>query len=153
MSEYIEIHFHHGEDIDVGIEEDDAEVVKDVDVEEDADFEVAVEDEDIGKNKAAKYAGCLAGAEDYSDSSDVDNEDTDEELDVDAEPGVDLPSKRKSNKVRYDPDCVGGSGASSSRQSTQTSQAGPSNASMGRARGTITRVSKAAFLNAPPPTP
>ncbi|WMV54501.1 hypothetical protein MTR67_047886 [Solanum verrucosum] len=36
----------------------------------------------------------------FIDSSDEPSEDSDEELDVLAQPGVDLPSRRKSNKLR-----------------------------------------------------
>ncbi|XP_070029117.1 protein gar2-like [Nicotiana sylvestris] len=62
--------------------------------------------EDISKNKADKYAGKLGGDEDYIDSSDICSDDFDDELDVEDEIGVDLPSRRKSTKLRYDPDCV-----------------------------------------------
>ncbi|KAG5576123.1 hypothetical protein H5410_056257 [Solanum commersonii] len=58
--------------------------------------------ENIFTNKAAKYNGKLGGDEVFIDSSDELSEDSDEELDVLAQPGVDLPSRRKSNKLRYD---------------------------------------------------
>ena len=58
--------------------------------------------EDIFKNKAAKYIGRLGGNEEFIGSSDEPSEDSDEELDVLAQLGVDLPSRRKSNKLRYD---------------------------------------------------
>ncbi|WMV52555.1 hypothetical protein MTR67_045940 [Solanum verrucosum] len=61
--------------------------------------------EDIGKNKTDKYAGKLGGDEDYIDSSDCWSDDTDEQLDVDAVRGVDIPTRRRSKKVRYDEDC------------------------------------------------
>ena len=38
----------------------------------------------------------------FIDSSDELSEDSDEELDVLAQPGVDLPSRRKRHKLRYD---------------------------------------------------
>ncbi|WMV33667.1 hypothetical protein MTR67_027052 [Solanum verrucosum] len=56
--------------------------------------------EDIFKNKAAKYIGRLGGNEEFIGSSDELSEDSDEELDVLAQPGVDLPSRRKSKKLR-----------------------------------------------------
>ncbi|KAH0712116.1 hypothetical protein KY289_008075 [Solanum tuberosum] len=56
--------------------------------------------ENIFTNKAAKYNGKLRGDEVFIDSSDEPSEDSDEELDVLAQPGVDLPSRRKSNKLR-----------------------------------------------------
>ena len=58
--------------------------------------------EDIGKNKTDKYAGKLGGDEDYIDSSDCWSDDSDEQLDVDAVRGVDIPARRRSRKVRYD---------------------------------------------------
>ncbi|KAH0766752.1 hypothetical protein KY285_002623 [Solanum tuberosum] len=58
--------------------------------------------ENIFTNKAAKYNGKLGGDEVFIDSSDEPSEDSDDELDILAQPGVDLPSKRKSNKLRYD---------------------------------------------------
>ena len=60
--------------------------------------------EDIGKNKTDKYAGKLGGDEDYIDSSDCWSDDSDEQLDVDAVRGVDIPARRRSRKVRYDED-------------------------------------------------
>ncbi|WMV25936.1 hypothetical protein MTR67_019321 [Solanum verrucosum] len=60
--------------------------------------------EDIGKNKTDKYAGKLGGDEDYIDSSDCCSDDSDEQLDVDAVRGVDIPTRRRSKKVRYDED-------------------------------------------------
>ncbi|KAH0750520.1 hypothetical protein KY290_029752 [Solanum tuberosum] len=56
--------------------------------------------EDIGKNKTDKYAGKLGGDEDYIDSSDCWSDDSDEQLDVDAVRGVDIPTRRRSKKVR-----------------------------------------------------
>ena len=61
--------------------------------------------EDIGKNKTDKYAGKLGGDEDYIDSSNCWSDDSDEQLDVDAVRGVDIPARRRSRKVRYDEDC------------------------------------------------
>ncbi|WMV59314.1 hypothetical protein MTR67_052699 [Solanum verrucosum] len=61
--------------------------------------------EDIGKNKTDKYAGKLGGDEDYIDSSDCWSDDSDEQLDVDVVRGVDIPTRRRSKKVRYDEDC------------------------------------------------
>ncbi|XP_049389222.1 uncharacterized protein LOC125853550 [Solanum stenotomum] len=58
--------------------------------------------ENIFTNKAAKFNGKLGGDEVFIDSSDEPSKDSDEELDVLAQPGVDLPSRRKSNKLRYD---------------------------------------------------
>ena len=37
----------------------------------------------------------------FIDSSDEPSEDSDEELDVLAQPGVDLPSRRKNNKLPF----------------------------------------------------
>ncbi|KAH0639983.1 hypothetical protein KY290_038439 [Solanum tuberosum] len=61
--------------------------------------------EDIGKNKTDKYVGKLGGDEDYIDSSDCWSDDSDEQLDVDTVRGVDIPTRRRSKKVRYDEDC------------------------------------------------
>ncbi|KAH0682034.1 hypothetical protein KY289_019786 [Solanum tuberosum] len=61
--------------------------------------------EDIGKNKTDKYAEKLGGDEDYIDSSDCWSDDSDEQLDVDVVRGVDIPTRRKSKKVRYDENC------------------------------------------------
>ena len=62
--------------------------------------------EDIGRNKAARYTGRLGGDEQYIDSSELDSEDNRDELDSEFVKGVDLPRRRKSKKVRFDPDCV-----------------------------------------------
>ncbi|KAH0671960.1 hypothetical protein KY284_023047 [Solanum tuberosum] len=62
--------------------------------------------EDIGRNKAARYVGRLGGDEQYIDSSELDSDDSMDELDPEAVEGVDLPARRKSKKVRFDPDCV-----------------------------------------------
>ena len=40
------------------------------------------------------------------DSSELDSEDSRDELDSEFVKGVDLPRRRKSKKVRFDPDCV-----------------------------------------------
>ncbi|KAH0649972.1 hypothetical protein KY284_029884 [Solanum tuberosum] len=61
--------------------------------------------EDIGKNKTDKYGGKLGEDEDYINSSDCWSDDSDEQLDVDAVKGVDIPARRRSKKVRYDEDC------------------------------------------------
>ncbi|KAH0658651.1 hypothetical protein KY285_027204 [Solanum tuberosum] len=45
------------------------------------------------------------GDEDYIDSSDCWSDDSDEQLDVDAVRGVDIPTRRRSKKVRYNEDC------------------------------------------------
>ncbi|OIT07229.1 hypothetical protein A4A49_62869 [Nicotiana attenuata] len=58
--------------------------------------------EDIGINKKDKYVGKLGGDEEYVDSSDVGSVDSDEELDPLAEHGVDIPPRRRSQKIRYD---------------------------------------------------
>ena len=57
--------------------------------------------ENIINNKASKYNGKLRGDEVFIDSSDEPSEDSDEELDVLAQPGVDLPSRRKNNKLPF----------------------------------------------------
>jgi len=62
--------------------------------------------EDIGRNKAARYTGRLGGDEQYIDSSELDSDNSRDELDPDFVKGVDLPARRKSKKVRFDPDCV-----------------------------------------------
>ncbi|KAG5589577.1 hypothetical protein H5410_040091 [Solanum commersonii] len=62
--------------------------------------------EDIGRNKAARYVGRLGGDEQYIDSSELDSDNSRDELDPEAVEGVDLPARRKSKKVRFDPDCV-----------------------------------------------
>ncbi|KAH0730497.1 hypothetical protein KY289_001685 [Solanum tuberosum] len=58
--------------------------------------------ENIFTNKAAKFNGKLGGDEVFIDSSYEPSENSDEELDVLAQPCVDLPSRRKNNKLRYD---------------------------------------------------
>ncbi|MCD7450602.1 hypothetical protein HAX54_007398 [Datura stramonium] len=58
--------------------------------------------EDIFKNKVDKCAGRLGSDEDFIGSSDEPNEDNEEELDVLSQPDIDLPSRRKSRKLRYD---------------------------------------------------
>ncbi|KAK4354494.1 hypothetical protein RND71_026688 [Anisodus tanguticus] len=58
--------------------------------------------EDIFKNEGNKFAGRLGGDEVYIDSSNEQSEYNDEELDVLAQLGVDLHSRRKSKKLRYD---------------------------------------------------
>ncbi|WMV23883.1 hypothetical protein MTR67_017268 [Solanum verrucosum] len=47
----------------------------------------------------------MGGDEDYLDSSDCWSDDSDEQLDVDVVRGVDIPTGRRSKKVRYDEDC------------------------------------------------
>lgn len=61
--------------------------------------------EDIGKNKKDKYVEKLGGDEEYRDSSDLDSDDSRDELDPYAIEGVDLPAMRKSKKVTYDSTC------------------------------------------------
>ncbi|KAH0781900.1 hypothetical protein KY290_001498 [Solanum tuberosum] len=61
--------------------------------------------ENIFKNKEAKYIGRLRGNEEFIGSSDEPSEDSDEELDVLAQSSVDLPSRRKNKKLRYDNSC------------------------------------------------
>ncbi|KAH0776290.1 hypothetical protein KY290_007701 [Solanum tuberosum] len=95
----------NGDSLD--FEEDDLEDVPDQDDSEDQGVElgeVGIDKgfENIFTNKAAKYNGKLGGDEVFIDSSDEPSEDSDEELDVLAQPGVDLPLRRKSNKLRYD---------------------------------------------------
>ncbi|OIT36995.1 hypothetical protein A4A49_11736 [Nicotiana attenuata] len=70
--------------------------------------------EDIGLNKKDKYVGRLGGDEEFIDISDTGSDDSDEEVEVDFEPGVDLPSRRKS--IKNVP------GESSSRQEPHRSQ-------------------------------
>ncbi|MCD9561027.1 hypothetical protein HAX54_019961 [Datura stramonium] len=62
--------------------------------------------EDIFKNKVDKYAGRLGGDKDFIGSSDELSKDSEEELDVLAQPCIDLPSRRKSRKSRYDDSSV-----------------------------------------------
>ncbi|KAH0778516.1 hypothetical protein KY290_004943 [Solanum tuberosum] len=62
--------------------------------------------EDIGRNKVDRYIGRLGGDEQYIDSSELDSDDSRDELDPKAVESVDLPDRRKSKKVRFDPDCV-----------------------------------------------
>ncbi|KAF3646040.1 putative transcription factor MYC2-like [Capsicum annuum] len=59
---------------------------------------------DIGKNKATKYSRKLGGDEEYIDSSDCWSEDS-EDIDIDAVRRIDLPSRRRSKKTRYDENC------------------------------------------------
>ncbi|XP_070022990.1 chitin biosynthesis protein CHS5-like [Nicotiana sylvestris] len=61
--------------------------------------------EDIGRNKTSRYVGKLGGDEQFIDSSEADSEDSTEGLDPEAIPGVDIPAKMRSTKVRYDPNC------------------------------------------------
>ncbi|KAH0725663.1 hypothetical protein KY284_001528 [Solanum tuberosum] len=56
--------------------------------------------ENIFKNKEAKYIGRLGGNEEFIGSSNEPSEDSDEELDILAQSGVDLPSRRKNKKLR-----------------------------------------------------
>ncbi|KAM3303499.1 hypothetical protein P3S67_014529 [Capsicum chacoense] len=62
--------------------------------------------EDIRRNKAAEYSERLGGDEEYIDSSEVDSDDSADGLELEAVRGVDLLVRRKSKKVRFDPDCV-----------------------------------------------
>ncbi|MCD7464383.1 hypothetical protein HAX54_052611 [Datura stramonium] len=81
------------EDLDGVPNEDDYEVDEEL---RDRGFE------DIFKNKIEKYADKLGGDEEFISSLDEPSEFTEEELDVLAQPGIDLPSRRKSRKLRYD---------------------------------------------------
>ncbi|XP_070002064.1 uncharacterized protein [Nicotiana sylvestris] len=56
--------------------------------------------EDIGRNKTSRYVGKLGGDEQFIDSSEADSEDSTEELDPEAIPGVDIPARRRSRKIR-----------------------------------------------------
>ncbi|KAG5626260.1 hypothetical protein H5410_011478 [Solanum commersonii] len=62
--------------------------------------------EDIRRNKADRYVGRLGGDEQYIDSSELDSDDSRDELDPEVVEGIDLPVRRKSKKIRFDPDCV-----------------------------------------------
>ncbi|WMV07628.1 hypothetical protein MTR67_001013 [Solanum verrucosum] len=69
--------------------------------------------EDIGRNKATRNDACkgkllVAIGEDkhYINSSDLDSDDSRGELDPEVVDGVDLPARRRSKQVRFDPDCV-----------------------------------------------
>ncbi|KAF3677213.1 putative transcription factor VIP1-like [Capsicum annuum] len=62
--------------------------------------------EDIERNKVARYSERLGGDEEYINSSEVDSDDSVDGLEPEAVKGVDLPARRKSKKVRFDPDCV-----------------------------------------------
>lgn len=55
--------------------------------------------EEIGRNKATRYVGRLGEDKNYIDSSDLDNEDSKNESDPEVVSGVDLPGRRKSEKV------------------------------------------------------
>ncbi|KAG5585685.1 hypothetical protein H5410_046119, partial [Solanum commersonii] len=55
--------------------------------------------EDIGRNKAAGYAGRLRGDKQSIDCSELDNDDSWGELDHEVVEGVDLPARRKSKKI------------------------------------------------------
>lgn len=58
--------------------------------------------EDIFKNKTVRYGGRLGDNEESIGLSDESSENSDDELNVLAQPGVDLSSRRKSKKLRYD---------------------------------------------------
>jgi len=62
-------------------------------------------DDIIRLNKRDKYAGRLGGDEECYSSSDIGSDDSRDELDVLAQRGIDLPARRKSIKLRFDPDC------------------------------------------------
>lgn len=55
--------------------------------------------EDIERNKVDRYIGRLGGDEQYIDSSELDSDDSRDELDPKAMENVDLPARRKSKKV------------------------------------------------------
>ncbi|KAK4351075.1 hypothetical protein RND71_030388 [Anisodus tanguticus] len=59
--------------------------------------------EDIERNKSARYVCRLGGDEDFIYNLDCGSED---EIDVDVVNDADIPTRMKSTKVRYDPDCV-----------------------------------------------
>ncbi|KAH0662557.1 hypothetical protein KY284_027488 [Solanum tuberosum] len=56
--------------------------------------------EDIGINKKDRYVGRLGGDEKYIDSSECDSDDSTDMLDAEVVGGVDLPGRRKSQKIR-----------------------------------------------------
>ncbi|KAF3671994.1 hypothetical protein FXO38_06319 [Capsicum annuum] len=92
-----------GAEIDLNSSADSQEI----NIPEDDDSEVDEEGfEDIGRNKAARYIGRLGREEEYIDSSDLDSDDSRDQLKPEAVKGVDLPTRRKSKKVKFDPDCV-----------------------------------------------
>ncbi|KAH0675270.1 hypothetical protein KY285_023071 [Solanum tuberosum] len=85
--------------------------------------------EDIGRNKAARYVGRLGGDEQYIDSSELDSDDSRDELDPEAVEGVDLPATRKSKKPGSSSQPASSSQPQSSRQPTGYSQ--PPSSSVG----------------------
>ncbi|XP_047266909.1 uncharacterized protein LOC107867492 [Capsicum annuum] len=54
--------------------------------------------EDIGRNMAARYSERLGEDEEYIYCSDLDSDDSRDELEPEAVRGVDLPERRKSKK-------------------------------------------------------
>ncbi|KAH0761301.1 hypothetical protein KY290_017374 [Solanum tuberosum] len=62
-------------------------------------------DDIIRLNKRDKYAGRLGGDEECYSSSDIGSDTSRDELDVLAQRGIDLPARRKSRKLRFDPNC------------------------------------------------
>ncbi|KAG5574726.1 hypothetical protein H5410_054860 [Solanum commersonii] len=62
-------------------------------------------DDIIRLNKRDKYAGRLGGDEECYSSSDIGSDNSRDELDVLAQRGIDLPTRRKSRKPRFDSDC------------------------------------------------
>nr|XP_016463330.1 PREDICTED: uncharacterized protein LOC107786378 [Nicotiana tabacum] len=69
------------------------------------DSDVNEELTSLRPSKEDRFAGKLGGDEDYYTSSDIGSDDSTDELDVLAERGIDLPPRRRSKKVRFDPDC------------------------------------------------
>ncbi|PHU20894.1 hypothetical protein BC332_12045 [Capsicum chinense] len=61
------------------------------------------EDDD---SEVARYSERIGGDEEYIDSSEVDSDDSADGLEPEAVRGVDLSARRKSKKVKFDPDCV-----------------------------------------------
>ncbi|KAH0711451.1 hypothetical protein KY289_007410 [Solanum tuberosum] len=58
--------------------------------------------EDIERNKADRYTGRLGGDEQYINSSELNSDDSRDELDPDFVRGVDLPARRKSKKAKVE---------------------------------------------------
>nr|XP_016472526.1 PREDICTED: uncharacterized protein LOC107794541 [Nicotiana tabacum] len=69
------------------------------------DSDVNEELTSLRPSKKDRFAGKLGGDEDYYTSSDIGSDDNTDELDVLAERGIGLPLRRRSKKVRFDPDC------------------------------------------------
>ncbi|MCD9642568.1 hypothetical protein HAX54_029441 [Datura stramonium] len=89
-----------GSDLNDSNTDEDLEGIPD---EDDSDVDEELRRFSIEKNRQVYRQ--IAGDEEYLDNSDVDSDDSKDELDSQAEIGVDLPSRRQSKKVRYDSDC------------------------------------------------